>query len=117
MKSLPDAFTGMRVYASSNSDCDALVNAVPAAIAAGEQILVRVWTEDDTHYGAEKQALLTAVNTRGFDWIVAVSVGSEDLYRGDTTTSTLAQQIYDMRGMLSTVSGYNTSKQIGHVDT
>ncbi|KAE9377383.1 glycoside hydrolase family 17 protein [Stipitochalara longipes BDJ] len=115
MKALPGAFTNMLVYASS--DCDTLVHAVPAAIATGGQILVGVWTEDDTHYEAEKQALLTAVETYGFDWMVAVSVGSEDLYRGDTTASTLARQIYDVRGMLSTVSGYNTSIQVGHVDT
>ena len=115
MKSLPGAFTSMRVYASS--DCNTLVNAIPAAIATGGQILVGVWAEDAAHYDAEKQALLKAVQTYGFDWVVAVSVGSEDLYRGDTTASTLAQQIYDVRGMLSTVSGYSTSVQVGHVDT
>jgi glucan endo-1,3-beta-D-glucosidase len=115
MKSLPGAFTSMRVYASS--DCNTLVNAVPAAIATGGQILVGVWAEDAAHYDAEKQALLKAVQTYGFDWVVAVSVGSEGLYRGDTTASTLAQQIYDVRGMLSTVSGYSTSVQVGHVDT
>ncbi|KAN0117884.1 glycoside hydrolase [Hyaloscypha variabilis] len=97
--------------------CDTLVSAFPAAVLTGRKILVGVWTEDNTHYGAEKQALLTAVETHGFDCRVAVSVGSEDLYQGDTTTSTLAQQIYDVRGMLSTVSGYNTSIQVGHVDT
>ncbi|PMD48056.1 glycoside hydrolase family 17 protein [Hyaloscypha variabilis F] len=69
----------MRVYASS--DCDTLVNAVPAVIAPDGQILV---------------------GKHGFDWMVVVSVGSEDLYRGDTAASTLAQQIYDLRGMLST---------------
>jgi len=115
MKALPGARTSMRVYASS--DCNTLVNAVPAALATGGQILVGVWTEDSAHFEAEKQALLSAVQTYGFDWIVAVSVGSEDLYRGDTTASTLAQQIYDVRGMLSTVSGYSTSIQVGHVDT
>jgi glucan endo-1,3-beta-D-glucosidase len=93
------------------------VNAVPAAIATGGQILVGVWTEDATQYDAEKQALLSAVETYGFDWIVAVSVASERLYRGETTASTLAQHIYDVRGMFSTVSGYNTSIQVGHVDT
>ena len=115
MKTLPSGYTSMRVYASS--DCNTLENAVPAAIATGGQILVGVWTEDSAHYEAEKQALLSAVQTHGFDWIVAVSVGSEDLYRGDTTASTLAQQIYDVRGMLSTVSGYSTNVQVGHVDT
>lgn len=115
MKNLAGGVTSMRVYASS--DCNTLANAVPAAIATGGQILVGVWTEDAAHYDAEKQALLSAVQTHGFDWIVAVSVGSEDLYRGDTTASALAQQIYDVRGMLSTVSGYSTNVQVGHVDT
>lgn len=115
MKALPGYFTSARVYASS--DCDTLVNAVPAAIAAGAQLLVGVWTEDEAHYEAEKAALLSAVQQHGFDWIVAVSVGSEDLYRGDTTASALAQQIYDVRGMLSTVDGYTTDIQVGHVDT
>ncbi|TVY33757.1 putative glucan endo-1,3-beta-glucosidase [Lachnellula occidentalis] len=115
MKSLPGGFTSMRVFASS--DCNTLANAVPAAIATGGQILVGVWTEDTAHYDAEKAALLAAVQQHGFGWIVAVSVGSEDLYRGDTTASTLAGQINDVRSMLSTVSGYTTAIQVGHVDT
>ncbi|KAF4630268.1 hypothetical protein G7Y89_g7870 [Cudoniella acicularis] len=115
MKSLPGGFGSIRVYASS--DCNTLANAVPAAIATGGTILVGVWAEDANHYNAEKQALLSAVQQYGFGWIVAVSVGSEDLYRGDTTASTLAQQIYDVRGMLSTVPGYSTNVQVGHVDT
>jgi len=108
-------FTSMRVYASS--DCNTLANAVPAALTQGGQLLVGVWTEDAGHYDREKQALLTAVQQHGFGWIVAVSVGSEDLYRGDTDANTLAQQIYDVRGMLSTVNGYSTNVQVGHVDT
>jgi glucan endo-1,3-beta-D-glucosidase len=115
LKGLPGGYSSIRVYASS--DCNTLANAVPAAVATGGQILVGVWTEDAAHYDAEKQALLSAVQTYGFGWVVAVSVGSEDLYRGDTTASTLAQQIYDVRGMLSTVSGYTTDIQVGHVDT
>jgi len=114
MKALPGDFTSARVYASS--DCNTLANAVPAAIAAGSQILASVWTEDADHYSAEKAALLSAVQTYGVDWLVAVTVGSEDLYRGDTTASALAQQIYDVRGMLSTVNG-GSAIQVGHVDT
>lgn len=115
MKSLPGAYTSMRVYASS--DCNTLANAVPAAIKTGGSILVGVWTQNAEHFAAEKAALLAAVQTHGFGWIVAVSVGSEDLYRKETTASTLAQQIYDVRGMLSTVPGYSPAVQVGHVDT
>ncbi|KAH8666038.1 glycoside hydrolase family 17 protein [Tricladium varicosporioides] len=115
MKALPGGFSSMRVYASS--DCNTLANAVPAAIATGGQILAGVWTEDNAHFEREKAALLAAVQQHGFGWMVAVTVGSEDLYRGDTNANTLAQQIYDVRGMLSTVPGYSTNVQVGHVDT
>ncbi|RDL41705.1 (Trans)glycosidase [Venustampulla echinocandica] len=115
MKSLPGGFTSLRVYASS--DCNTLTNAVPAAIATGGHILVGVWTQDDNHFNAEKQALLAAVQQHGFGWVVAVSVGSEDLYRKETPAWRLAEQIHDVRGMLSTVLGYTTDVQVGHVDT
>lgn len=122
MKSLPGGLSSARLYAAS--DCNALANAVPAAIATGSQILVGVWSNNQDHYNAEKAALLSAVQKYGFGWVVAVSVGSEDLYRtqsqnsGETTPQYLAQQIYDVRGMLSTVPGYDSGKvQVGHVDT
>ncbi|KAK0822209.1 hypothetical protein LTR73_009377, partial [Friedmanniomyces endolithicus] len=60
-------------------------------------LLVGIWAEDSTHYTNEKNALQAAINAHGSDWIIAISVGSEDLYRGDTSASTLAQQIYDVR--------------------
>ncbi|PQE31023.1 glycoside hydrolase family 17 protein [Rutstroemia sp. NJR-2017a WRK4] len=115
IKSFPGNFDSIRVYASS--DCNTLANVVPAAIATQMKVLAGVWTEDENHFNAEKQALLTATQTYGFDWMVAVSVGSEDLYRKDTNADRLAQQIYDVRGMLSTVKGYSTAIQVGHVDT
>ena len=81
---------------------------------SGTQILVGVWTEDANHYNAEKQALLNAIAAHGSDWIIAISVGSEDLYRGDTSASALAQQIYDVRGM---VRAQGVQAEVGHVDT
>lgn len=105
-------FTSVRLYASS--DCNTLANAVPAALSTGTRILVGVWTEDAAHYQAEKDALQAAINAHGSSWIIAISVGSEDLYRGDTTASTLAQQIYDVRGM---VRAMGVQQQVGHVDT
>lgn len=112
LKGLPGYFTSVRVYAAS--DCNTLANAVPAALTTGTQILVGIWTEDSTHYTNEKNALQSVINQYGSDWIIAITVGSEDLYRGDTDASTLAQQIYDVRGMV-TAMGVNT--QVGHVDT
>lgn len=78
------------------------------------KILVGIWTEDSAHYSAEKAALESAIQAHGRDWILAISVGSEDLYRGDTTASTLAQQIYDVRGM---VRALGVQAEVGHVDT
>jgi len=89
------------LYAAS--DCNTLANAVPAAIATGTTLLVGVWTEDTNHFNAEKAALLAAVQEYGHNWIISVSVGSEDLYRGNTDANTLASQIHDVRGMLWSV--------------
>ncbi|EMC93993.1 glycoside hydrolase family 17 protein [Baudoinia panamericana UAMH 10762] len=112
LQSVPQYFTSVRLYATS--DCGTLANAVPAALNTGTQILVGVWTEDAGHYAAEKQALIDAINAHGSDWILAISVGSEDLYRGDTDAGTLAQQIYDVRGMVNAMGVYT---EVGHVDT
>lgn len=112
LHALPGAFTSVRLYAAS--DCNTLANAVPAAINTGTQILVGLWTEDASHYNAEKEALKAAINAHGSDWMIAITVGSEDLYRGDTTADALAQQIYDVRGMVNAMGVY---KEVGHVDT
>lgn len=112
LQSLPGGFPNVRLYASG--DCDTLKNAVPAAKRTGTKLLVGVWTQDAAHFESEKQALLQAVQQHGQDWIVAVSVGSEDLYREETDPNYLAQQIWDVRGMLWSVGA---SPTIGHVDT
>lgn len=103
----------VRVYASS--DCNTLANAVPAAINANMKILAGVWTEDATHFSNEKAALLAVAQQHGCDWLAAISTGSEDVYRGDADINNLAQQIYDVKGMMTTVSG--CSVPIMHVDT
>lgn len=112
LKALPQQISVVRLYASS--DCNTLANAVPAAVSTGTKILVGVWTEDSAHYTAEKNALESAIHAHGVDWILAVSVGSEDLYRKDTTASALAQQIYDVRGMIRSLG---SQAEVGHVDT
>lgn len=112
LKGLPQHITSVRTYATS--DCNTLANAVPAAISTGTQILVGVWAEDANHFEAEKQALLNAISAHGKDWIIAITVGSEDLYRKDSNPNTLANRIYDVRGMVRSV-GVNA--EVGHVDT
>jgi len=113
MQSLPGHFTSARLFASS--DCNTLANAVPAALNTGTQLLVGVWTENTDHYNAEKAALHAAVQAHGTGWIVSVSVGSEDLYRHDTSASTLAGQINEVRNILSGMGAGGV--QVGHVDT
>lgn len=112
IQGLPQRLTSVRLYAAS--DCNTLANAVPAAVNTGTGILVGLWAEDAAHYAAEKQALIDAIDAHGSDWIIAITVGSEDLYRGDTDAGTMAQQIYDVRGM---VRAMGVEAQVGHVDT
>ncbi|KAF2224212.1 putative glucan 1,3-beta-glucosidase, partial [Elsinoe ampelina] len=112
MRSSPGPFNTARLYASS--DCNTLANAVPAALATKTRILVGVWTQDDNHFNAEKQALLAAIQAYGSSWMLAVSVGSEDLYRKEADPNIIAQKIYDVRGMIR-AQGVNVP--VGHVDT
>ena len=112
LSSLPGHFTSVRLYASS--DCNTLALAVPAAISTGTQLLVGVWTQDDAHFKREKDALESAIKRYGQDWIIAISVGSEDLYRKEVSAGTLATKIYDVRGM---VRAMGVKKDVGHVDT
>ncbi len=112
MQAMPGYFSSARLFASS--DCNTLANAVPAALATGSQLLVGVWTQDVNHYNAEKAALQAAIRQYGTSWIVSVSVGSEDLYRKETSAATLAGQINEVRDMLRSM-GANV--EVGHVDT
>jgi len=118
LKSLQQGIDSVRLYASS--DCETLANAVPAALYANIGILVGVWATDDAHYEREKAALLEAIKDYGHSWIIAISVGSEDLYRtqrqhkNEIDPGTLANRIYDVRGM---VRQQGVMADVGHVDT
>jgi exo-beta-1,3-glucanase (GH17 family) len=114
MKSNPPNFDTVRLFASS--DCNQLAAAVPAALANGIKILVGIWTQDDTHFGNEKGALLSVLQAfpNWQDWMVGISVGSEDLYRKEVPAWQIAQKIYDVRGM---VRAKGVNAPVGHVDT
>lgn len=92
LKTFPNKINSARLYSSHS--CNTLANAVPAAISSHTRILVGINAE--VNYEAEKGALLTAIQQYGWDWIVSVSVGSEDLYRGTINATHLASQIYDV---------------------
>lgn len=70
----------------------ALDNAVPAAKNTGMKILVGLWASDDK-FQNELNTLIRLITSNqapwiyGTDWIAAVSVGSEDLYRSSTDAS------------------------------
>jgi glucan endo-1,3-beta-D-glucosidase len=113
LKTFPNKINSARLYSSYS--CNTLTNAVPAAISSHTKILVGINAE--VNYEAEKGALLAAIQQYGWDWIVSVGVGSEDLYRGTINATYLASQIYDVRGMLAALPGYTKEIKVGHVDT
>lgn len=115
LNDLPNNINAARLFYSHT--CDSLANAVPEAISAGKQILVGL-DDEDANFSNEKGALLSAISDYGWDWIVAVSVGSESLYRQDISASSLTTKIHDVRGMLEALDGYPSGGvEVGHVDT
>lgn len=112
---LPNNINAARLFYSHK--CDSLANAVPEAVSAGKKILVGL-DDDDENFSNEKGALLDAIADHGWDWIVAISVGTESLYRGDISATSLTSKIRDVRGMLKALEGYPSDGiEVGHVDT
>ncbi|SMQ48864.1 unnamed protein product [Zymoseptoria tritici ST99CH_1A5] len=112
LKGLPQPITSVRLFASS--DCNTLDNAVPAALNTGTKLLVGLWTQNEDHFTAEKHALESNIKAHGSDWILACAAGSEDIYRGGLDINRLAEQIYDVRGMIRALG---SNAPVGHVDT
>lgn len=102
----------------STSDCNALEQAVPAAIAAGVKIWAGVWNVDDAKFGREKAALEKAINQYrpASKWLAGVNVGSESLYRKEITGWALGQQIWDVKGMVQIALNEPTIP-VGSADT
>lgn len=100
----------------ATSDCDTLLNAVPAAIAVRAKIWAGVWAVDVNKFTAEKKALEDAIRAYGHDWLAGINVGSESLYRKEITGHDLAQQIYDVKGMVQISLGA-PSVPVGCADT
>ena len=75
----------------------------------------RVLTQEDGQVlDRQKNALKAAIQAHGGSWLTAISVGSEDLYRGDTNAATLSNQINEVRSL---VRGLGVNVPVGNVDT
>lgn len=117
IQTFPNGINAARLFSSNK--CDSLKNAVPEAIATGTHILVGI-DDSDSDFEDEKGALLSAIETYGFDWIVGISIGSESLYRGGISASSLTDKINDVRAMVQGIDGYDPGRkfvEVGHVDT
>ncbi|KAK9493869.1 glycoside hydrolase superfamily [Lipomyces doorenjongii] len=104
----------VRVYAAS--DCSTLANILPAIKQSNFKLFVGVWPTDDAHYAAEKAALSAYLPTIDSSYIIAVTVGSEALYRGDLPASDLASRIDEVRTLVHGISGYENTP-VGTVDS
>lgn len=91
-------FSAVKIF--STSDCNALALAVPEAIAAGIKIWVGVWNVPEEKFNMDKGALEAAIRNYGTDWIAGINVGSESLYRKEIQPWRLAEQIWDVKGMV-----------------
>lgn len=102
----------------TTSDCDALNLAVPAAIKVGVKIWAGVWAHDGEKFNREKMALEAAILKYGDAkvWLAGINVGSESLYRKEMPAWTLAERIYDVKGMVQ-VAYKLSSIPVGTADT
>jgi len=113
IKSWNPEFTTVKLF--STADCWALANAVPAATQTGFKIWAGVWAVDKTKFGAEKAALEQAIKDHGTGWLAGINVGSESLYRKEISASVLAEQIWDVKGMVQIAYGADVA--VGSADT
>ncbi|CUS14357.1 unnamed protein product [Tuber aestivum] len=103
IKSWNSEFTAVKLF--STADCWALANAVPAAKTTGLKIWAGVWAVDRAKFEREKGALEQAIKDHGTDWLAGINVGSESLYRKEIHPGVLAEQIWDVKGMVQTSLG------------
>jgi len=107
-------FRAVKIF--STGDCNALLNAVPAAVNTGVKIWVGVWNVPDWKFNQDKAALEQAIKSYGSGWIAGVNVGSESLYRNEVQPWKLTQQIYDVKGMVQSALGAR-NVPVGTADT
>jgi len=67
-----------------------------------------IWASPYDKYNAEKAALQAQILAGNGYWIMGVSVGSEEMFRG-MAASTLAGYIWDVKGMVQNAYGLTTT--------
>ncbi|KAF2129675.1 glycoside hydrolase family 17 protein [Dothidotthia symphoricarpi CBS 119687] len=81
----PADFNTIRLYSNIQAGTtDSPIEAFPAAIATGTKLFLGIWASGTDNIDNELKALSAAVSAHGTkltDLIVALSVGSEDMYR------------------------------------
>lgn len=110
-KTTPDYtadFAAIKQYASivriySTSDCNAMQNIMPAAVASGTKVILGVWPNDDNHFALET-ATLSQFLPLYYHNVHAIAVGSEALYRKDLTPAALASKIQEVRKLVRSMS-------------
>jgi exo-beta-1,3-glucanase (GH17 family) len=82
------------------------------------KIWAGVWAHDVGKFNAEKGALEAAILNfpDATKWLAGINVGSESLYRKEMTAWTLAERIYDVKGMVQIAYGLKTIP-VGTADT
>lgn len=85
LNNAPEVFNSVRLYTNIQSyTTDDILSAIPAAIKTNTSILLGIWTSGTNNITNELSALGKALDKYGEDLanaVMAISVGSEDMYR------------------------------------
>ncbi|CZR63549.1 probable BGL2 Endo-beta-1,3-glucanase of the cell wall [Phialocephala subalpina] len=84
----------VRGYAAS--DCNTAQEILPAAKAAGFQVILGIWPDTDDSY-TKDLAAITTYAPKYADQVYAITVGSETMYRGNFTGAELLTKINDVK--------------------
>ncbi|KAH8728606.1 glycoside hydrolase superfamily [Phaeosphaeriaceae sp. PMI808] len=85
LQGAPGNFTAIRLYSNIQSGTESTpIAAFPAAIATNTKLLLGIWASGSDNVDKELSTLQAAIKQYGSkltDLVIAISVGSEDLYR------------------------------------
>ncbi|KAJ6259571.1 Glucan 1,3-beta-glucosidase [Drechslerella dactyloides] len=107
-------FSVVKVF--TTSQCSCLSNALNAARQVGGiKIWAGIWTTPYATFQSDKNEVANQVRGPNANLIAGVSVGSEELFRGTLSASTLAGYIWDVKGMVQNSYG-KTNIPVGTSD-